>query len=310
MTTALITGACGFVGRALARRLRAEPGVALWGAGRRPGPAGACSLDRYRALDVADPDAVARLVRESRPDQIFHLAGRSSGTPVEIARTNVRGTVALLDAVRVHAPGARVVVAGSAAEYGPVGAGELPIRETQPCRPAGPYAETKHAASVAAIACARHHGMKVAVARPFNLVGPGLPPAYVLGAILERARAALRPGGGTTVKVGNLDAVRDFLSVEDAVEGLVALSRAGPWGEAFNLCSGRPMRIREAVELLLSRSETPLRLEVDESLRRPSEPAVSYGSWEKAREAFGFHPRTALEDALAAAWSAAMKDAA
>ncbi len=301
----LITGALGFCARHLASRLAAEPGVRLVGLdvvqAPAPGP-----LDELVVGDVADQRVISQLIQRLQPDRVFHLAGAIGIPAAEVYRVNLLGTVSLLDAIKVHAPAARVLVVGSAAEYGPVTLADNPVSEEQPCRPRGAYAVSKHGATLAALDFARV-GLRVVVARPFNIVGAGIPSSLVVGAVLGRVRQALASGSEPVVRIGNLDTVRDFIAVEDVVEAYVKLVASEHWGTVFNLCSGEPRTVREVIERLLSHAPRELRLEIDPALVRPDDVPVVYGSSRKAHDAFGFEPRIPLEQAIAAAWAASAR---
>lgn len=302
MTTALILGASGFCARHLARALRQTDDATVIGADVMPEPPEQGLYDRYWAVDIGDADSVSRLLEDSRPDWVFNLVGVARGSDEDIYRANLLGTVHLLEAVRMHAPDARVALVGSAAEYGMVDESALPITEDRVCNPVGSYGISKYAATMAATSYAHRHGIKVVIARPFNIVGPGIGPGLVVGAILRRAKEALATQSQPAIKVGNLDTKRDFVAVEDVVDGLMAMIRGEHFGEIFNICSGEPRPIREVIELALSHAPRPIRLEVDPGLVRSGDVKVIYGSYEKANRAFGFRPAVSLEDSLEAAW--------
>lgn len=258
--------------------------------------------DRYWAVDIGDADSVSRLIEDSKPDWVFNLVGVARGSDEDIYRANLLGAVHLLEAVRALAPDARVLLVGSAAEYGIIDEVALPITEDRVCAPVGSYGISKYAATMAALSYVRRYGLRIAVARPFNIVGPGIGPGLVVGAILRRAKEALAIQSQPVVKVGNLETQRDFVAVEDVVGGLLAMIRGEYWGEIFNICSGEPRPIREVVELALSHASRPIRLEVDEALVRSGDVKAIYGSYEKANRAFGFRPTVSLEKSLEAAW--------
>lgn len=297
----LITGARGFCARHLAARLR--------GAGHVVGGVGVTSaqrvpdwLDEYTDADVSDGPQVREAVRSFRPDRVFHLAGLTRGADADIFRVNVDGTVHLLDAVRAEAPDARVLLVGSAAEYGFVDPADLPVTEAHPCRPVGAYAQSKHEAVCAGLEMANRSRLKIVVARPFNIVGAGVSEDLVVGALVARIKRAIVPGGDGVVRVGRLDSGRDFVAVEDVVDAYARMAEGGGWGEVFNICSGEARSIREVAERLCGMADTPVRLEVDPALVRTSEVSVIFGSGAKARKRFGFAPRVPLEESLAAAW--------
>jgi GDP-4-dehydro-6-deoxy-D-mannose reductase len=296
----LITGALGFTGRHLARRLASEPDVTVFGVDRIAAVPEGLGFAEYQTCDITADGAIAALVARIRPDWIFHLSGLFTGPLPELYRANLISVIELLESVSAVGYDAKVLVIGSAAEYGLVGRGRMPITEDAPCAPVNMYGRTKHAATVAALEYARR-GVKVAVARPFNLIGAGVPAALVVGAVLDRIAQALERGD-EEVRVGNLDCERDFVAVNDVIDGYLALMAREPWGRVFNLCSGRPATIRSVVATLLSYAPRPLHLVVDPVLCRPDDVPVVYGSWERAHRAFGFMPATPLEGALRMAW--------
>jgi len=306
LKTALITGGSGFCARHLAKRLSVEGGTQVIGADWAEPADEGWVLDDFARVDIGEFTQVADLLRRVRPDFIFHLAGIQRGESNDIYRTNVMGAVHLLEAVRQECPSARVLLAGSAAEYGFVGKEGLPVTEGTPCRPLGPYGMSKYAATLAGISWSRQYRMKVVIARPFNIIGAGVPPSLVVGALVTRVREALTRRRDPVVKVGNLDSARDFVAVEDAVDAYVRMSEGDHWGEIFNICSGQPTPIRKVVETLLSFAPRPVRFEVDPALFQPGEVSVMYGSYAKARAAFGFEPATLLRDALRECWIASI----
>jgi GDP-4-dehydro-6-deoxy-D-mannose reductase len=305
---ALITGAAGFTARHLASRLRQEGSVTIVALDRRTRLPEPGLFDSFVCADLTEPDNVAALVAKLRPDSIFHLAGQVVGTPASLYQANLLSTVHLLEAVRTHAPDAGMLVVGSAAEYGRVEPAELPISESQPCRPLDWYGLSKQAMTLAARHYVESFGLKVVIARPFNIVGAGVPETSVLGTVLSQIVTALRRGEAPVVRVGNLDSIRDFISVADVADAYVRLIRCEQWGEIFNICSGRPAATRDCVALALALSPYPVRLEVNPSRNRPAELAASFGSYAKASERIGFSPATPLEEAVKEAWADAVRE--
>jgi GDP-4-dehydro-6-deoxy-D-mannose reductase len=303
----LITGACGFCGRRLAQSLAGDRTLRLVGADRVEAQGALRGLCDYRRTDLGDAAQIETVVREVRPDCILHLAGVSAGAEIELYRINFLGTVNLLEAVRRHVPAARVLLVGSAAEYGAVARSDLPLREAHSPQPAGAYGGSKYAATLAGVDYVRRYGMKVVMVRPFNIVGAGIPASLVIGALLERAKSALAGPEPACVRIGNLDAQRDFVSVTDAVDAYWRALQGDHWGEVFNVCSGRPRSIRSMAKALLRLAPRPVTLRVDPDLVRPSDVPVVYGSYEKARRAFGFEPSVSMECALQEAWNSAMQ---
>ena len=289
------------------RRLVCEREVEVYGADIGANQRGGF-LAAYFRVDVDDREQVDRAIREAAPDWVFSLAGVAQGNTDLIYRVNLIGSINLLESVKQYAPDARVVMVGTAAEYGFVEENELPIVEDTPCRPSGHYGISKLAMTQAALCYANQFGLNVSVARPFNIVGPGIPTSLVLGAVLERARRALAEGG-EVVTVGNVDTERDFIAVDDVVDAYVSMARSNCRGEVYNICSGEPRRIRDVIELALARAPRRLRLKIDQALVRASDPRRLYGSYEKAERSFGFRPRVRIDDSIAAAWDSYMRTA-
>lgn len=298
----LLTGATGFTARHLIARLRREPGAFIAGCDIAP-TAPSNTLDAYTQCDIGDAKQVAQLVESTKPDWIFHLAGLFRGAAPEVYRVNLIGSVNLLEAVKTISPNAALLMVGSAAEYGIWPASEMPLKESHACRPIGAYGLSKYAGTLTALDYAASK-VKIVVARPFNLIGPGVPPSLVAGAIIQRAKTAVAKGA-STITMGNVDSERDFVAIEDAVDGYVKLLQAAKWGEIFNICSGEPCSIRSLVETVLSFAPRPMTFVEDTTLLRANDNPISIGDASKARSLAGFKAATPLKSALRSAWDAA-----
>jgi GDP-4-dehydro-6-deoxy-D-mannose reductase len=177
-------------------------------------------------LDLLDSSAVTAFVRDLQPRAVVHLAaqasvGRSWQDPGETLRTNLDMTLNLLDAVRREAPGASVLLVGSGEIYG--APGRLPVDEDARLRPQNPYAVSKAACDLLGGQYADAHGMRVVRTRPFNHAGPGQSEEYVVGTLTRQvAEAELAGRDEAVLKVGNLDAARDFTDVRDVVRAYAA----------------------------------------------------------------------------------------
>ncbi len=287
---ALITGVDGFTGHHLAMKLRERHydvvGVDIGPKSRNP-----AIMDDYLSADLRDKHSVDKIFLRVMPDHVFHLAGIFRGSEIEIYRSNFIAGINLLDSIATYASSARVLVVGSAAEYGYVAEEEMPIKESQACNPIHTYAISKYALTMASRDYFFRKGLKVVVARPFNLIGPGLSEHLILGAILKRVKEAILKSD-SLIKVGRTDTQRDFLPVMDAVEAYIQLTEGEFWGEIVNICSGIPRRISSVIEYLFANFGKRFHLEEDPALIRPTDVKISYGSYEKANKLFGFTPKT------------------
>jgi GDP-4-dehydro-6-deoxy-D-mannose reductase len=301
----LITGIHGFCAGHLVRRLIAEGLNQIYATDIRPEPPAMPNLHDYISLDLTDKSKVNEMVQSVKPGMIFHLAGITGGEASEIYHVNFLSTIYLLEAIRQWVPQAKILLVGSAAEYGDVPVSEMPIGETHLCNPATPYGISKYAATLAATSYAKEHGIKIVTARPFNIVGAGVPAGLVVGAVLLRIKKALAEGNEPyVIRVGNLDTERDFIAVQDVADAYCALLRSNSWGEVFNVCSGRPVSMRAMLRSLVKKSKQKIEFQVDPALVRTTDVNCVYGNREKARQILGFDPKIPLDEALNAAWDA------
>ena len=304
----LITGADGFVGRHLVRRLAGAGDQVA--AGCRPGgkrvdwqviaPGG-----RVEAvpLEINDTASVEQAL-QSRPDAVIHLAAvastREAGRdPAAAWMVNAAGTARLAAAaVALRESGAAdpVVLVVSTGEVYGVGRGE-PRLETDPLLPHSPYAATKVGAEVAALEAWRRTGLRVMIARSFTHTGPGQTTEYVIPGWAARLRAA-KLSGAPTVSTGNLDPVRDFLDVRDVVSAYQLLLALGAPGEVYNVSRGEGLSLAELFERLrriIGTGATPC---PDPELVRRADIPHLVGDSTKLRRATGWAPAITLEQTL------------
>lgn len=269
-----VTGALGFVASHLAPAL-ADAGHEVTGLSERGDAAMPAGMRALIPGDVLDAASLDEAVRRARPEWVVHLAGQSSAAvsfekPVDTYRTNVLGTWGLLEAVRRHAPGARVLVVGSGEAYGPQPEGTR-VAETAPFRPVSPYALSKAAADAAAGAMATRFGLDVIRTRSFGHTGPGQSPTFAIPSF-ARQIAAIEAGHGEPVlRVGNLNVTRDLTDVRDVVAAYIALLERGRSTAAYNVCRGSGIKLDEVARSLVRRARVPVRIEVDPARVRPAD---------------------------------------
>jgi GDP-4-dehydro-6-deoxy-D-mannose reductase len=301
----LITGVGGFVGGHLVDLLRAEhPEVQVFGVERLHGvaPAGLAAGVTIFEADLDDAAAVDRVVEAVKPDRVVHLAGQSSVQhswmdPGGTLRTNVMGLVHLMDALLRRGLHSRVLVVGSADEYGPVDAAELPIREDRPLRPRSPYAVSKAAQGL----LAQEYGssrLAVLVTRTFPHTGPRRGEAFAESSFARQIAEIEAGRRDPVLRVGNLDAVRDFSDVRDVVRAYWALLEQGVSGEAYNVCSGKGVRIGALLDQLAALAGIAVEVRVDPDRLRPSDIPALIGDPSKLRRTTAWEPRIGLERTL------------
>ena len=288
VTRALITGASGFVGRHLVAHLRSCGDEAI-----------ASDLDQ-RGPDITDYRAVDELIGDTKPDVVYHLAGWSdvSGAWRNRAATyqaNVIGTDSVLSACANHHT-RRVLVISSADVYGKVPSHDQPIAETEPLRPAGPYAASKAAAEMVARQ-AHINGLGVIMARSFNHAGPGQRPDFVIPALARRVLQA-KEQNSTSLQTGVLTAERDFTDVRDVARAYRLLTEHGTPGEIYNVCHGTAVTIEAILQELLTLADVDLMPVLDPQLVRPIEIDQRCGDPTKLRSATGWSPTISLTQTL------------
>jgi len=255
LSTALITGSHGFVGRHLRDVLRAR-GWDVVGLGRADhGAEAAAEGDRYVRVDLMETAAVIAALNAVRPTVIFHLAASPASKEADaptltrsVAET-VAGALSLMSAV-VATARQLVVLAGSSAQYGALPIEKNPITEDSRCNPITPYGWAKAAAEATARAFAVSASLEIIPVRVFNIIGPGEPSTTVASALAERIVSVLE-GHSEDVQVRDLSAVRDFTDVRDIAAGFVDVAERGTPGRLYNLCSGRPTSVGDILDGLL-----------------------------------------------------------
>lgn len=284
---ALITGAGGFVGPYLAAHLEA---------------AGDDVVGVDRDMPIEDADAVRARFGDERPDVVYHLAalshvGESWSAPAEVVRINVEGTLNVLLA-SIEAGVGRVVMIGSAEQYGHVKADRLPVTEDAPLLPVSPYGASKVAGEALASYAVRGRHLPVVMVRAFNHLGPGQGDRLVAGAIARQVARNERTGE-REIRTGDLSPQRDFTDVRDVVRAYRALAIDGTPGEAYNVCSGRAVEVRALADILVGLSGRDMELVLDAERLRPVDVPILLGSNEKLRAATGWAPEIPLEQTLA-----------
>jgi GDP-4-dehydro-6-deoxy-D-mannose reductase len=305
----LVTGADGFVGRWLIRRLL-DDGRDVYGAVRPSVPQRDDGLTaeeraavRWLPLEVTDTDSVRQCVGLPY-DAVVHLAAVASGAealrdPGMAWVVNAAGTArvahVLAEAKRQDLADPVVLVVSTGEVYGR--GHSTPRRETDPVAPCSPYAASKVGAEEAALEAWRRGGLRVVVARAFAHTGPGQDPRFVVPAFAQRLTFAKKIGA-PVVKVGNLEPVRDLLHVQDVVDAYVRLLAKGEPGAIYNVASGQGISLEELLfrmAALLGVRPIP---EADPELLRPADIPHLVGDAGKLRAATGWSPRCSLDETL------------
>lgn len=291
----LITGGTGFLGSFIAKR-RLACGDMVWATWLPGSPNNLKSAEGLCVVpcDVTASDDLEKVVRESQPDVIFHFAaqtfiGESWADPLTTLATNTLGTINLLELLRISKCDATVVVACSSAEYGEIAGRGSPVTESDQLIPVSPYGLSKLDQDMLGYLYFRTHRIRTIRARIFNTIGPGK-----LGDFLAdfcQQIVAIEAGEVEPVlRTGELSSRRDLSDVRDTVAALDLLSIRGIPGEAYNVCSGKTVRIGDMVQILLAASTKKIRLQVESTRLRPFEESIIWGDNRKLVECTEWSP--------------------
>jgi GDP-4-dehydro-6-deoxy-D-mannose reductase len=302
VTRVLITGNGGFVGRVLVEKM-AVRGYEVWGADRAPMESGFKGA-RQLSVDLTNQSGVVKVLDQAQPEAIVHLAAqasvrRSFDEPIETILNNTLPVLYMLDHLRAHKTACRLLVVGSADEYGPVDSpDELPLREDSPVRPTNPYALAKSIQNQYGTGYALLYGTDVVATRSFNHTGAGQRDAFVLPSFAKQITEIKLGRRDPVIHAGNLDVRRDFVDVRDVCEAYIALLEKGKKGETYNVCSGRSYRLRDLLDRLCELAGVDVRIEVDADRLRPVDTPELRGDNAKIRAHTGWSPQTPIEETL------------
>ncbi|MGA7730532.1 MAG: GDP-mannose 4,6-dehydratase [Chloroflexia bacterium] len=302
-TRALITGAGGFVGRHLLTYLSRHTDWELFGnAHTRPDGLDLPRLE-WLAFDLTSREQADGTIAEVRPDFVFHLAAQSNvqrafTDPEATIVNNVVGQLNLLDALRKHSPGARIMIACSSEQYGLVRPEDIPIDEDTPFRPNNPYAVSKIAQDMLALQYFLSYKQPTIRVRAFNHIGPGQTEAFVTAAFAKQVALIEAGKQEPVIYVGNMEAERDFSDVRDMVRAYHLAITEGEPGEVYNIGSGQGYTIQWVLDTLIGMSTVQVEVRQDPARMRPSDIPIMVCDPSKFRERTGWQPEIPIERTL------------
>ena len=227
-------------------------------------------------MDLLDKNEVNKIIAEINPDYIFHLAGQSSVAlswkkPDLTINVNVIGTINLLEAVKLYSNKSKVLIVGSSDQYGIVNPEQCPISENTPMNPQSPYATSKKTQEEIAIQYFKAFKIDTIIVRAFNHIGPKQNKGFVIADFASQIAEIEKEKKAAIIKVGNLDAKRDFTDVRDVVRAYYLVMTNGKPGEIYNVGSGITYKIKEILDKLLSLAKVSIYIEKDNDKMRPSD---------------------------------------
>lgn len=276
MKKILIFGINGFSGIHLWNRLRLLVKADIYGTYRQPlSPfkkkiLKGCVL---RHCDINNFEDIKKILNKFKPTHIYFLpalvtVAQSYDYARIIYQTNILGTANFLEAVVALKLHPRILISGSAEEYGRVSAAHLPIKEDQLLRPANPYGLSKSLQEYLMWYYVYNFGLNIRMTRTFHFAGPGQPTAFVVSDFasqVARIEAGIMP---SVIHVGNLKAKRDFTDIRDVVKAYHFIMEKVDSPKVFNVCSGYSVSIQSILDSLLSLSSVKIRVQRDSKKMR------------------------------------------
>lgn len=302
----LITGITGSGGSYLAEYiLTHHPEVDVHGIARWH------SKERYRDLfggrvtihecDLLDYGATLAALEHARPDGIFHLAAHANiqasfGIPGVVLHNNILGTNHLLEAIRQARLNPLIQICSTSEVYGQVEPKDVPIREETPLRPVSPYAVSKAAQDLMGLSYFMMYGMRIIRTRMFTYLNPRRTDLFATA--FARQVAWIERGLAKELVHGNLDSVRTFVDVRDAMRAYWEALRHCRPGEAYNIGGAATMSVGEFLRRLIEMARVPIPTRVDPSLLRPKDVTLQIPCVDKFVQATGWAPRITFDESL------------
>jgi len=248
----------------------------------------------YYQSDLSKDKILKNILKKHRPNYIYHLAGKILADSLnQYLKANYQTTKNLLREVKRESPQARVLLTGSAAEYG--SAKKNPFKEASVLQPINAYGLSKKKQTEFFLKAKNQ--LLLNLVRPFNLIGPGTPKKLLIGNIIEQIKE--QKNKQPVINIFNPENARDFLDVREAVKFYYLINKNDKIvGEIFNLCSGRPVKIKNFCQKLKREGKRiGWQLSFKEVVNQEKVTAI-YGSCAKAKKILGWKPKIPLVKSL------------
>lgn len=306
MNKILITGITGFVGSHLADFIVSLKGdYEIYGLCRWRSPRE--NLNKiYKKINfvhanLLDLPSLIKIFKEHKFKYVFHLAAQSYvltsfDSPIETLETNILGTTNLLEAIRITNQDPIIHICSSSEVYGQVKEDEVPIKEDCPMRPASPYAVSKVGEDMVALQYYLSYGLKTIRTRMFTHTGPRRGDVFMLSFFTKQI-AGIELGLIKELRHGNLESVRTFCDVRDAVRAYWLLVNKCDAGEVYNIGGNRTMKVGESLNILKSLSKKKdIKCRLDKELLRPSDVTLQIPCIDKFCEKTKWKPEILFEE--------------
>ena len=250
--------------------------------------------------DLVDYASVDRAIRLSNPDKIFHFAAQSFPessfkNPIITLHTNVLGTTHLFESIKTNELDPIIVSVSTSEVYGMPKEDEIPIKETNPIRAANPYSISKVGHDLMSQYYYNAYGMKIITTRMFSHEGARRGKEFAVSSFAYQI-AKGEKSGNYVVKHGNLNSIRTYNHIDDAIEAYWLCSESDRYGEIYNIGGDETCKVGEALDSMIKKSDKPFTKVLDEERLRPTDITLQIPDSSKFRKHFNWKPKRKLND--------------
>ncbi len=305
---ALVTGITGSGGSYLAEHILDHcPGTQVHGISRWHSTSSNSNIESFKnratfhSCDLNDLSSVYRVVKSVNPDVIFHIASHANvrdsfDNPLAVMENNIRGTANLFEAVKMNELSPVIQLCSTSEVYGQVEPHEVPIKESNAIRPSSPYAVSKVTQDLLGLTYFKSYGMRIIRTRMFAYLNPRRADLFATAFALQIAK--IEAGLQETLFHGNLDSVRTFVDVRDAMSAYWLAALHGEPGEAYNIGGTTTMKVGDFLDLLKKHAKKSIPSEVDPKLLRPSDVTLQIPDISKFVAKTQWKPVYSFEDSV------------
>lgn len=306
--TALITGITGSGGSYLADYIvENHPHVRVHGISRWHSTSANENLKKagtnvtVHECDLNDLSSVARVLKKTKPDVIFHLAAHANvrasfDTPLAVLQNNIMGTANLLEGVRIAEIDPVLQICSTSEVYGQVDPKLVPIKEDCPINPSSPYAVSKVTQDLLGYTYFKNFEMKIIRTRMFAYLNPRR--ADLFATAFARQIARIEAGLQKELLHGNLNSTRTVIDVRDAMESYWVAAEKCVFGETYNIGGNTVITVGEFLDLLKKKAKVKIPSRVDPNLLRPTDVTLQIPDTSKFKKATDWKPKYSFEESV------------
>lgn len=286
----LVLGADGFIGSAVSAAL-AEDNEVYRGVYSAPGKS-----HNVVKLDLTDKETILAALENVKPQIIINSAGVVENS--EKSKLNIEFSKNLLEAiVESNLKPTKIIICGSAAEYGAVDPSQLPVKEDTPLNAANDYGRSKLNEVKLALEYKQKYNLPIVIARIFNPIGAGMHERMIIPGILRQVKA-IKKGDTDTIEVSRRDSLRDYINVKDAAQAIRAIALGQPNYDVYNIGSGRSTSNQDLIDLVLNDFQLDKEPRIAETLAEPEPPQASKADISRIKSDLGWSPEYTIEDSI------------